>query len=60
MSYAALGQYDRTIEDMDEAIRVNPQDARSYVKRAGFYEAIGKTKESERDFQKAEELGYKP
>ena len=29
---------------MDEAIRLNPQDTRSYVSRAGFYEAIGKTK----------------
>jgi tetratricopeptide (TPR) repeat protein len=56
-AYNNLGQYERAIQDYDEAIRLNPQVAMLYYNRGGSYEALGKTKEVERDFQKAKELG---
>jgi tetratricopeptide (TPR) repeat protein len=52
-AYNNLGQYERAIQDYDEAIRLNPQVAMLYYNRGGSYEALGKTKEAERDFQKA-------
>jgi tetratricopeptide (TPR) repeat protein len=55
-AYNNLGQYERAIQDYDEAIRLNPQVAMLYYNRGGSYEALGKTKEVERDFQKAKEL----
>jgi len=55
-AYNNLGQYERAIQDYDEAIRLNPQVAMLYYNRGGSYEALDKTKEVERDFQKAKEL----
>jgi hypothetical protein len=57
-AYASLGQYERAIQDYDEAIRINPQNAIAYYNRGLTYAELGKSVESERDIQKAKELGY--
>ena len=48
------------IQEYDEAIRLERQDADAYYKRGLAHEALGKTIEAERDFAKAKELGYTP
>ena len=55
-----LGQYERAIQDYDEAIRLNPQYVYAYNNRGLTYQSLGKVEEAERDFQKAKELGYNP
>ena len=54
--YNSLGQYERAIQDFDEAIRLDPQDADAYYNRGVVYGRIGKSIEAERDFAKAKEL----
>ena len=58
--YNSLGQYERAIQDFDEAIRLNPQNAGAYHNRGIAYGRIGKSIEEERDFAKATEIGYSP
>ena len=56
-SDAEEGQYERAIQEYDEAIRLERDHARAYYHRGLAYEALGKTIEAERDFAKAKELG---
>jgi len=58
IAYDELGQYERAIQDYDEVIRINPQNAIAYYNRGLTYAELGKSVESERDIQKAKELGY--
>ena len=51
-SYAELGQYERAIQEYDEAIRLERHWGDAYYKRGLAYEALGKTIEAERDFKK--------
>ena len=48
------------IEDFDEAIRLNPQEAKAYNSRGTAYQSLGMTGMAERDFQKAKELESEP
>ena len=52
--------YEQAIQNYGEAIMLDPTFTKAYIKRGLAYEALGKTKEAELDFQKAKELGYKP
>ena len=52
-SYAEEGLYKRAIQEYDEAIRLERQEADAYYKRGLAHEALGKAKEAERDFEKA-------
>ena len=45
-------------EKSDEAIRLNPQNAKAYNNRGLTYQSLDKVEEAERDFQKAKELGH--
>ena len=56
-AYSDLVQYERATEDYDEAIRLKPDISSSYFSRGLAYQKLGKHKESERDYQKAKELG---
>ena len=61
--YFTIGQYTRAIADYDEVIRLNPQGlklAMAYYGQGMIYETIGNSKESERNFKKAKELGFSP
>ena len=58
--YLKRGDYQKAIEQYDEAIRLDPQDTIAYYNRGILYGLIGKTIEAERDFAKAKELGYDP
>ena len=60
MAYRLLGQYQRAIQDYDEAIRLDPQNAIAYYNRGFTYNNLGQSKEAERDIAKAKELGYEP
>ena len=47
-----------TIEDYDEAIRLNPQYDRAYAARAVSYTFLGQDAEAQQDFQQAVTLGF--
>ena len=54
-----MSDYDRKIQNYDEAIRLDPQDAKSYYDRGYAYRGLGgQNEQAERDFAKAKELGY--
>jgi tetratricopeptide (TPR) repeat protein len=57
-AYQVLGEYKRSIQDFDEAIRLDPENAMAYYNRGISYSNLGKLEEAERDFAKAKELGY--
>ena len=52
ISYGDLGQFERSIEDFDEAIRLNPKVAEFYPYRGLAYKQIGKKDEAIADFEK--------
>ena len=56
-SYAEEGLYERAIQEYDEAIGLERQEADAYYKRGLAHEALGKAKEAERDFEKAKDFG---
>ena len=57
-SYADLGEHELAVQDLTEAIRLDPQYAIAYYNRAIAYQHLGMTEESESDFDKAKELGF--
>ena len=52
-----LGQYERAIQDFNEALRLDPQAPSVYRDRGLAYQSMGKSEEAERDLAKAKELG---
>ena len=56
-AYYDLGQYERAIQDYNEAIRLDPKDADAYYNRGIAYGKLGRSVEAERDIAKAEEIG---
>ena len=54
--YCDLGQYEKAVQDYDEAIRLNPQFAVAYNNRGVAYEWLGQKEKAYRDFAKAWEL----
>jgi len=52
-AYYNLSQYERAIQDFDEAIRLDPQSAYAYYMRGLANQALGKNTAADRDFQKA-------
>lgn len=53
---AALGDYDGAIDDLSDAIRLDPQDAIAYRDRGLAKAALGQKEAAKADFQKAKEL----
>ena len=57
-AYTFLGEYQRAIEDYDEAIRLGFQHALAYANRAGAYALQGRDSEAQKDVERAVELGF--
>ncbi len=51
------GEYNKTIEDHNQAIRLDPNDASAYFWRGWAYEQKGDQQKAKADFNKAESLG---
>ena len=57
-AYLWLGQYQRAIEDYDEAIRLDRELVLPYVNRARAYAVLGKDREAQQDADRAVGLGF--
>jgi tetratricopeptide (TPR) repeat protein len=53
LAYLLKDQYDRAIEDFDQAIRINPTYALAFVSRGGAYSAKGQYDRAIEDFDQA-------
>ena len=52
-SYDGLSQYERAIEDYDEAIRLDPNDPLAYSNRGTTYDALGQYSRAIEDYDEA-------
>ena len=53
IAYADLGQYQRAIEDYNEAIRLKPDYAMAYSNRGIAYSKLGQYQRAIEDYNKA-------
>ena len=60
LAYYYDGQYQRAIEDWDEAIRLDPQYADAYYMRGEAYYDLGQYERAIQDYDEAIRLGYTP
>src|SRR4051812_7421179 len=56
LAYDNKGQYDRAIEDYDQAIKLNPNDADVFVNRGNAYARKGQNDRAIQDFDQALKL----
>ena len=56
VAYHALGQYQRAIQDYDQALRLNSAFADAYLNRGKAYEALGQPQRAWEDFRQAQQL----
>ena len=57
IAYRRLGQFQRAIQDYDEAIRLDPQDALAYANRSVAKTILSLDIEAQRDVERAVALG---
>ena len=55
--FKEMEQHQRAIQDLDEAIRLDPQLAVAYTNRAEAYTLLGMDTDAQRDLDRAVELG---
>ena len=48
--YLSIDQYEQAIQDFDEAIRLNPQDAHAYYSRGRAYVRLGQYEQGIQDY----------
>ena len=53
VDYAEQGDYEKAIEQFDEAVRLDPQDAKAYGNRGSAYSALGKYQQAIQDYDEA-------
>ena len=58
LTYFDLGQMERVIQDLGEAIRLDPVLAEAYLGRAMAYTFLGKDREAQQDVDRALALGF--
>jgi Flp pilus assembly protein TadD len=51
-----MGEYERALADLDEAIHREPRKPEHYENRGHCYQRLGRPEEAEREFKKAAEL----
>ncbi len=57
--YARKGEYDRAIQDYDQAIRLNPNDAQAFNNRGNVYVTKGQYDRAIQDYDQAIRLNPK-
>ena len=57
--YRIDGQYDRAIQDYDQAINLNPRDAKAFAGRAFANEKTGRLDQALKDYKKAYYLDFR-
>lgn len=55
-NYYALGQFDKCLDIMDKAIKIDPNDVLTYYNKACVYSLLKNTKDSVLNLKKAIEL----
>jgi Flp pilus assembly protein TadD len=53
-----MGQYEQAIEDLGQAVLLNPQESLAYANRARAHTLLGQDTEAQQDLEKAVELGF--
>ncbi|HXY62464.1 MAG TPA: tetratricopeptide repeat protein, partial [Nitrospirota bacterium] len=56
-AYAIIGQYDKSLEDLNKAIELDQHFANAFFSRGNLYLKTGSTQLAVLDFQKACDLG---
>ena len=59
-AYAAKGEYDRAIDDYNQALQLNPNDTEAYNNRGIVYGAKGDKQKAIADFQTCLKLAQTP
>ena len=57
-AYLELEEYQRAIQDYDEALNIFPEFGEAYAGRAKSYQYLGKDSEAQQDLDRAVELGF--
>jgi tetratricopeptide (TPR) repeat protein len=58
-NYFSRGEYQKSLDDLNEALKINDKSSLAYQGRAATYRKLGKIKEAEADDAKLEELKSK-
>jgi Flp pilus assembly protein TadD len=53
LAFANKADYERAIADFNEAIKLDPRDAESYVSRGAVHEELGNEAAAKADYRKA-------
>ena len=56
-AYVSLGDYQKAIDDFNEAVRLDPEYREAFGGRARAHALLGKEGRAEEDIARAEELG---
>ena len=56
-AYHLLGEHQRAVEDLDEAIRLDPKYADNYYNRGNAYGKLGEHQRAIQDYERAIQLG---
>ena len=56
IAYTGLGQQEKAVADLSEAIRLAPALAEAYIARADVYEKLGESRLAAQDLEKAASL----
>lgn len=57
LAYGKKGQFDRAIQDYDQALRLNPRHPNAYVNRGVSYERKGQHDRALQDYKRANAMG---